>query len=75
MKIRKGLKDSFGYALAGIIYALKTQRNMRIHFIAALAVLLFSSFFNLSKFELLALFFAIVFVIFAEMINTAIESR
>ena len=31
-------------------------------------------FFDLTNFELLALFFAIVFVVFAEMINTAIEA-
>lgn len=74
MKVRRKIKDSFSYAIAGIVYALKTQRNMRVHFTIALAVLFFSSFFNLSNFEFLALFFAIVLVILSEMINTAIEA-
>ena len=38
MKVRK-LIDSFNYAIDGIIYALRTQRNMRIHFIVALIIL------------------------------------
>ncbi|MGF7056344.1 diacylglycerol kinase [Brassicibacter mesophilus] len=72
MKVRK-LIDSFNYAVSGIIYTLKTQRNMRIHFIAAFFVLSLSLFFNFSRIELLLLFFTISLVIIAEMINTAIE--
>ncbi len=74
MKVRRKIKDSLSYAIAGIVYVLKTQRNMRVHFTVAIAVLFFSSFFNLSNFELLAVFFAIVLVILSEMVNTAIES-
>lgn len=74
MKVRRKIKDSLSYAIAGIVYVLKTQRNMRVHFTVAIAVLFFSSFFNLSNFELLAIFFAIVLVILSEMVNTAIES-
>lgn len=74
MKVRRKIKDSLSYAIAGIVYVIKTQRNMRVHFTVAIAVLFFSSFFNLSNFELLAIFFAIVLVILSEMVNTAIES-
>lgn len=73
MKVRK-LIDSFNYAVDGIIYTLKTQRNMRIHFIMAVFVLLFSLFINLSKLEIIILFFTIALVIIAEMINTSIEA-
>ena len=38
MKVKK-LLDSFNYAIEGIIYAVRTQRNMRIHMISALLVL------------------------------------
>ena len=31
--------DSFNYAFEGIIHVLRTQRNMRIHFLIAAAVL------------------------------------
>ena len=73
MKAKKIL-DSFNYAFEGIIYTLKTQRNMRIHFSIAIIVLILSLFYNLSKTEILILFFAISLVIVAEMINTAIET-
>ena len=32
--------QSFNFAFEGIIHVLRTQRNMRIHFIIAIAVLL-----------------------------------
>lgn len=70
----KNLMDSFNYAIEGIIYTLKTQRNMRIHIIIAIIVLLLSLLFNLSQLEILVLFFTISLVIVAEMVNTAIEA-
>ncbi|WP_053957562.1 diacylglycerol kinase [Inediibacterium massiliense] len=73
MKVRK-LIDSFNYAIDGIIYTLKTQRNMRIHFTMAVSVLFLSLFFHLSKLEVLILFFTIALVIIAEMVNTSIEA-
>jgi len=73
MSLRK-LLDSFNYAIAGIVHALKTQRNMRIHFTAAFLVLGLGLFFRLSPRDLLILFFAITLVIVAEMFNTAIEA-
>ena len=33
------LIDSFNYAFEGIIHVLRTQRNLRIHFAVAIAVL------------------------------------
>lgn len=72
MKVKK-LVDSFNYAISGIVYAVRTQRNMRIHMIAALIVLTACFFYDLSKFEILILTITITMVIMAEMINTAIE--
>ena len=73
MRVRK-LLDSFHYAIDGIIYTLKTQRNMKVHFLAAIAVLFLSLFLKVSKLEVLILFFTISLVIIAEMINTSIEA-
>ncbi|MBU5675678.1 diacylglycerol kinase [Alkaliphilus sp. MSJ-5] len=73
MKVRR-LIDSLNYAFEGIIYALKTQRNMKIHFIVAILVLVASLFFDLTRIEILILFLTISMVIVAEMINTSIES-
>ncbi|HEY8362638.1 MAG TPA: diacylglycerol kinase [Tissierellaceae bacterium] len=71
--MKKSLIDSFNYAVNGIISALKTERNMKIHYIIAIVVVIFSLFFDFSRLELLTLFFAISLVIVAELFNTAIE--
>jgi diacylglycerol kinase (ATP) len=67
------LLDSFGYALNGIIYCLKTQRNMRIHAAAALVVIIIALTSRLSRTDIIMLSFAISLVLICEMINTAIE--
>lgn len=65
--------DSFNYAIEGIIYAVRTQRNMRIHLVATLVVLSLCFFYDLSRLELLILTITITMVLLGEMINTAIE--
>lgn len=72
MKMKK-IIDSFNYAAEGLIYSVRTQRNMRFHLVAALLVILACFFFKISKVELLILFIAMTMVIAAEMVNTAIE--
>jgi diacylglycerol kinase (ATP) len=67
------LLDSFNYAFEGIIHVLRTQRNLRIHFAVAVAVLIAALLVNVSKIELIALLLAITFVLLAEMVNSAIE--
>lgn len=69
----KSLINSFKYAVAGIVYCLKNEHNMRIHFILAISVLLLSVFLGLSALELSIIFLTIVFVLVTEMINTGIE--
>ena len=66
--------ESFNFAIEGIIHVLRTQRNMRIHFAAAFVVLVLALIFDISRLELIALLIAIVFVLIAEMINTAVEA-
>ena len=76
MIVRRGapsLLESFNYAFEGIIHVLRTQRNMRIHFVVAAAVLIAALATGVSKLELIALLISIAFVLIAEMINTAIE--
>ena len=67
------LIESFNYAFEGIIHVLRTQRNMRIHFVVAFAVLIAALVTGVDKVELIALLIAIAFVLIAEMVNTAIE--
>jgi diacylglycerol kinase (ATP) len=66
--------ESFNFAFEGIIHVLRTQRNMRIHFVVAAVVLVVAFAAGVSNYELIALLLAISFVLIAEMINTAIES-
>lgn len=74
MKSVKKLMDSFNYSIEGILYAVRTQRNMRIHMVAALAVFTICFFYDISKTEFLIILLSITMVISAELINTAIEA-
>ncbi|MFL5947793.1 MAG: diacylglycerol kinase, partial [Gaiellaceae bacterium] len=69
----QNLLESFNFAFEGIIHVLRTQRNMRIHFLAAVIVLVAAVAIGVSRLELIALLLAIAFVFIAEMINSAIE--
>ena len=76
MAVRRGapsIFDSFNFAFEGIIHVLRTQRNMRIHFLAAGTVLVAAIAIGVTRLELIALMISIAFVLIAEMINTAIE--
>jgi diacylglycerol kinase (ATP) len=66
--------ESFNFAFEGVIHVLRTQRNMRIHFLLAAGVLVAALAFDVEKLELIALLIAICFVLVAEMINTAVEA-
>lgn len=73
MKIKKTL-DSFNNAINGIIDTVRTERNMKIHLIASVCVLIACFCFDISKNEFLILAVTITMVIAAELINTAIEA-
>lgn len=61
-------------AVNGIIYAVTTQRNIKIQLVLAVIVMILCLFYGLNTTEFLCLVFAVFMVIFAEMINTAIET-
>ncbi|MFD2171092.1 diacylglycerol kinase [Tumebacillus lipolyticus] len=68
------LLKSFSYAVEGMTHALTTQRNMRIHFVVALCAMILSLLLDLSKLEIVLVFFSIILVVAAELFNTAIEA-
>jgi diacylglycerol kinase (ATP) len=70
----QSLLQSFNYATEGVIHALRTQRNLWIHFAIAVAVLIAALAFGVTKIELMVLLLAITFVLVAELVNTAIEA-
>src|SRR5437773_2389984 len=53
------LLDSFNYALEGIIHVLRTQRNLRIHFVAAIVVFAAAIAVGVSRLQLIALLLVI----------------
>lgn len=61
-------------AVNGIIYAATTQRNIKIQLVLAVIVMVLCLFYGLETTEFLCLTFAVFLVIFAELINTAIET-
>lgn len=71
---RRSTLKSFTFAFEGIVYVLRTQRNMKIHFAIALLVMTGSLFFDLERTELIAILLAIAFVLVMEMVNTAVEA-
>lgn len=73
MRLKK-MVDSFNHAIDGIIYTVRTQRNMRIHMIITLFILMACLLFDVSKGEFLILAITITMVIGAELFNTAIEA-
>ncbi|MCX5677498.1 MAG: diacylglycerol kinase [Candidatus Omnitrophica bacterium] len=72
MQLQKFI-ESFNAAVEGFIYVLKTERNMRTHFLTALLFLLLGIYLSFSAGEIMILAITITLVLFAEMINTAIE--
>ena len=68
-----GVINSLNYAFEGVIYVVRTQRNMRVHFVIAVLVLLLGVLLGVTRFELLALMVSVSFVLVAEMLNTALE--
>jgi diacylglycerol kinase (ATP) len=73
MRLRPSVIESFNFAIEGVIHVLRTQRNMRLHFAAAVGVIVVAVAVGVSKIELSVLLISIAFVLVAEMINTAIE--
>lgn len=63
----------FKYAFNGIWQVLKNEPNFRIHFFAAITVILIGLFFSISNYEWLVICLAIGSVLCAEIFNSAIE--
>jgi len=70
---QRNFTDSLNAAVEGFIYAMKSERNMRIHFLFGVFVLMLGIYLNLSKADLLFICIAITLVLVTEMINSAVE--
>jgi len=63
----------FGYAFSGLWYALRTQRNARVHVAIAILAILLGIILHISAVEFAMIFVAITAVFMAEMFNTVFE--
>jgi len=64
---------SFGYAINGLRYSIRTQHNILIHIILAIIAITLGFLLNISNFEWIAIIIIIGLVISAEIFNTSIE--
>ena len=70
----KKLINSFKYALQGFASSFRTERNMKIHVVATILVIILGIYLKLNLIEWSIITIAIVIVISAELFNTAIET-
>lgn len=75
MKLKnKKIINSFKYAFQGILVSLKTEKNMKIHMIIMVLVMIAGMIFKISKIEWMICIILFVIVIAGELLNTSIET-
>ncbi len=72
MKTRS-LGESFRCAFQGVVFVLRTERNMALHFLAAVLTLLVAALLRVTLLELACLTLTIAVVLVCELTNTALE--
>ena len=70
MNIFKSLK----FALNGILYVIKNERNMRFHMVVSVYVFEFSLFFSMNIWKYIILILVISSIIILEMLNSSLEN-
>lgn len=63
----------FRVACEGILHAIRTERNMRLHLLSAMLVFIFAIWLQPTKLETLILLGWVIAVLSLELVNTAIE--
>lgn len=71
---RSGFLQGFVYAWNGLVYALRTQPNVRVHLVVAVVVIIAGIALHVSAVEFAMLFVAITGVFVAEIFNTVAEA-
>ena len=73
MPLRRWLKSA-NFAIEGILHGARTQRHLRYHFISAAVVLIMSYALGVTRLEFILLSLAVILVLSAEMLNSAVEA-
>ncbi len=66
--------SAFNYAFQGIVYATRTQPNMRVHLVAGALALFATLYLRLERAYVAVIVIAIALVLACELVNTAVES-
>lgn len=64
---------SFKYAIAGILKTIKDERNIKIHILAVIVVIIMGAIYKISPLEWIVCIILFGLVISSEIINTSIE--
>jgi diacylglycerol kinase (ATP) len=72
--ITKKLYHSFKFALCGLHYCIKNERNFRFHIVAVATVALIAPYYRFSAAKMVLIAIVISMVLICEMFNTAIEA-
>ncbi len=70
---RRTFFTSLANALEGLAYALKSQRNLRIHLAAGVVAVTAAVAMEFSRVELILVILTVCLVVLGEMLNTALE--
>jgi diacylglycerol kinase len=70
----EGFAAAFRHALRGLLHTARTERNMKIHLVAAALVLFAGLLLRLNRIEWALVAFCVALVVAGELINTAIEA-
>ncbi len=70
---QQGFTNTFKNARKGMRIVLKSERNIRVHFCIAMAVLILAKIMDFSLERICILLLTIAFVIVTEMLNSAVE--
>jgi diacylglycerol kinase len=71
---RAAFLRSFVYAAHGLVYAIRTQRNARVHAVIGAGAIVLGLVLRISPVEFAMIFVAITLVFIAEMFNTVAEA-
>lgn len=69
-----GIVRSFRVAIAGVLRTVATQRNMKVHVVSGLMVMIVGMALPLDLATRVSMLFAVAIVFFAEILNTALEA-
>jgi len=69
----KNLVISFKNAMQGLSFAISTEKNLKIHLVAAFFAIAIGYYVQVTRIELVLIFCVVAIVIICELFNTAIE--